>query len=130
MSDYNAEHNRVVWLDIPVADLERASRFYAAVLAVSVHEEEAFEGGGGFAVLEHAEGNGGCLVLAPERVSADAGPLVYLNVEGRIRDAVERVAAFGGSITEPIHAIGPHGHRALILDSEGNRMALHSSVDA
>ena len=30
----------------------------------------------------------------------------------------------------PIHPIGPHGFRAIILDSEGNRIALHSEVDA
>ena len=28
------------------------------------------------------------------------------------------------------HAIGPHGFRALIRDSEGNRIALHSNTDA
>jgi hypothetical protein len=31
---------------------------------------------------------------------------------------------------EPVHAIGPHGFRAVILDSEGNRLALHSRSDA
>ncbi|MBC8325615.1 MAG: DUF2442 domain-containing protein [Verrucomicrobia subdivision 3 bacterium] len=31
MSDYNSEKNRAVWLDIPVADLERACEFYAAL---------------------------------------------------------------------------------------------------
>jgi predicted enzyme related to lactoylglutathione lyase len=128
VSDYSAQHNRVVWLDIPVKDLERACGFYRAVLAIQVHKD-AFEGGE-FAVLEHKEGNGGCLVPDPDKVTGEAGPLVYLNVEGRIRDAVAQVAAHGGQVTAPIHAIGPHGHRALILDSEGNRLALHSSVDA
>lgn len=36
MSDLNSRHNRVVWCDIPVADLERASAFYRAVLATGV----------------------------------------------------------------------------------------------
>jgi hypothetical protein len=27
---------------------------------------------------------------------------------------------------EPKHSIGPHGFRAIVLDSEGNRIALHS----
>lgn len=40
-----------------------------------------------------------------------------------------KVAPNGGKVTEPVHAIGPHGFRALMLDSEGNRIALHSSVD-
>jgi len=29
-----------------------------------------------------------------------------------------------------LHPIGPHGFRAIIEDSEGNRMALHSTVEA
>jgi len=30
MSDMNSLHNRAVWFDIPVANLDRASAFYAA----------------------------------------------------------------------------------------------------
>jgi predicted enzyme related to lactoylglutathione lyase len=33
----------------------------------------------------------------------------------------------GGKVLQPKHPIGPHGYRALILDSEGNRIALPSS---
>jgi predicted enzyme related to lactoylglutathione lyase len=33
-------------------------------------------------------------------------------------------------VLEPTHGIGPHGFRAIVLDSEGNRIALHSSTDA
>ena len=36
MSELNARHNRIVWCDIPVADLDRASAFYRAVLAIKV----------------------------------------------------------------------------------------------
>ena len=31
-----------------------------------------------------------------------------------------------GKVIKPKHPIGPYGHRAIILDSEGNRVALHS----
>ena len=34
MSDLNSKHNRVVWFDIPVIDLDRAAQFYRAVLAI------------------------------------------------------------------------------------------------
>lgn len=127
MSDRNPVVNRAVWFDLPVADLDRAMAFYKAVLAVEV-DEESF-GGERFAVLEHGEGNGGCLVVRPDEVSADRGILVYLGVEGRLRDAVQQVGAQGGRVLEPPHPIGPHGFRALVLDCEGNRVALHSSVD-
>jgi predicted enzyme related to lactoylglutathione lyase len=127
MSDLNSEHNRVVWIDIPVADLDRANAFYAAVLGISVTPQQFEEFN--FSVLEHKEGNGGCLVPMPNDVS-DKGIIIYLNVAGRLRDAVAKTQKLGGKVLEPVHAIGPHGFRALILDSEGNRVALHSMTDA
>jgi hypothetical protein len=127
MSDFNSQHNRAVWFDIPVIDLERAASFYRAVLAIQMHREQ-FQGSALY-ILEHAGGNGGCLVVSPSDVGA-GGVLVYLNVDGRIRDAVRQVEQRGGRVVEPIHTIGPHGFRAVIQDSEGNRVALHSQLDA
>lgn len=128
MSTFNTKHNRAVWFDIPVVRLERANTFYAAVLGCEVDpvSMEGFE----FSVIEHDEGNGGCLVHKPGEISADKGVLLYLNVDGRIRDAVAKVKAHGGKIVEDVHSIGPHGFRAVVLDSEGNRLALHSESDA
>ena len=128
MSDANTLQNRLVWFDIPVSDLDRAVAFYAEVLGIAVHKESF--GDIDFAVLEHADGNGGCLVLKPEEVASNRGILCYLNADGRLRDAVSKVEAKGGQVMEAIHSIGPHGFRALILDSEGNRLALHSNTDA
>lgn len=128
MGELNAKHNRAVWVDIPVAELDRAIQFYSEVLAIKVSKEQF--GDIVFAVLEHGEGNGGCLVVQPENVSSKGGLLVYMNVDGRIRDAVAKVSLNGGSVVEDTHSIGPHGFRALVLDSEGNRLALHSDTDA
>jgi predicted enzyme related to lactoylglutathione lyase len=126
MSDLNRQHNRVVWFDIPVADLTRAIAFYSAVLGVRVDKEDF--GDSSIGVIEHQEGNGGCLVPGREEI-ASGGVLIYLNVDGRIRDAVHQVVPHGGTVLKPAHSIGPHGFRAIVLDSEGNRVALHSSTD-
>lgn len=127
MGELNNQVNRAVWFDIPVSDLDRAIQFYKAVLAIDVFKEsfEEFT----FAVLDHKDGNGGCLVIKPDEISA-AGLLLYLNAEGRIRDAVAKTTSNGGKVLEDVTSIGPHGFRAVILDSEGNRLALHSNVDA
>lgn len=53
-----------------------------------------------------------------------------MNVDKRIRNAVSQVKKHGGKIVQPIHAIGPHGFRTVVLDSEGNGIALHSTTDA
>jgi uncharacterized protein len=127
VSDFNSTHNRAVWFDIPVADLDRAARFYRAILGVGV--EKVTLGDSSIGVIEHKDGNGGCLV--PEKAEIAAGGiLLYLNVDGRIHDAVEKVVPHGGTVIEPIHMIGPHGFRAIVLDSEGNRIALHSNSEA
>ena len=127
MSEMHSSADRVVWFDLPVADLERASRFYAAVLGIKVSREKA--GNFSFAVLEHgATGNGGCLIPNAKEVSA-AGILVYMNVDGRIRDALAHVEKQGGRVLKTTESIGAHGFRAIVLDSEGNRIALHSASD-
>lgn len=125
MSEQNQLKNLIVWSDIEVLDLDRAIAFYAAVLAIQVGKESFGEQS--FGILQHTEGNGGCLILG---TPSAVGTLVYFNVEGRIRDAAAQVTAKGGQILQPVHPIGPHGFRAVVLDSEGNRMALHSMQDA
>lgn len=127
MSDFNSQHNRAVWFDIPVVDLDRAAGFYGAVLDIKIHKEKF--NGTRFAVLDHKDGNGGCLIPRADEVASGSGILLYLNVDGRIRDAVSKVAPNGGKIVEDTTAIGPHGFRALVIDSEGNRIALHSNSD-
>ncbi len=128
MADYNADNNRAVWFDIPVSDLGRAQKFYESVLDIKIFRDkfETFE----FCVLDHENGNGGCLVPNANEISSDKGILVYMNVNGRIRDAMDKVAKNGGKVVEPTHQIGQHGFRSIILDSEGNRIVLHSNTDA
>ena len=127
MSEPNAMKNLVVWTDIPVTDLDRAAAFYAGVLARKV-TREAYNGVP-FAVVEHTEGSGACLVVKP-RETSPFGLLVYFNVDGRIQEALARTESLGGKVVQGLHPIGPHGFRAIIEDSEGNRLALHSTVDA
>src|SRR4051794_14314485 len=125
MSDMHSSPDRIVWFDLPVADLERASRFYAAVLGIEVSPAKA--GNFTFAVLEHGpDGNGGCLIPNAKEVSA-AGILVYMNVEGRIRDAVAQTQKHGGRVLKAIEKIGPHGFSALVLDHGSKRIPPYST---
>lgn len=125
MGDMN-KLNAIVWADIPVIDLDRAMAFYAAVL---LREAKKIEMPGcTFAVLDHEGGNGACLVPSDDDVKPSAhGPLMYLNADGRLEAAEAQVVKRGGKVLKPKHSIGPHGFRSLILDSEGNRVALHSN---
>jgi uncharacterized protein len=120
--------NQVVWFDMPVKDLDRAIRFYAAVLGAPV-EKQQFPGMT-FATLPHQNGDvSGCLAPGTEAEPArpsSQGVLLYFNCEGRLDPAVAAVEPHGGKVLTPKHQIGPYGFRAVVLDSEGNRIALHS----
>lgn len=117
--------NAFVWVDIPCIDLDRAIRFYSAVMGHPAKKQEFPNFAIG--VLTHAEeGVGGCLFVKADAPPSDHGPLLYLNCQGRLDEAVEAVAANGGKVLQGKQSIGPYGYRAIVLDSEGNRLALHS----
>src|SRR5262245_32033871 len=118
--------NQIVWFDVPVTDLERAVRFYSSVLGGPVHKQDMQ--GIKFAVLPHQEKEiSGCLVPGGEgNKPSSNGPLLYFNCQGRLDQAISSVEANGGKVLQAKHSIGPHGFRAIVLDSEGNRIALHS----
>ena len=121
-----APRHQVVWFDIPVRDFDRAVRFYSAVLGAQLKKEQAGPGAA-IAVLPHPEGSiGGALVLNIDAHPSESGPLLYLNVNGRIDDALDAVERLGGKVLSAKHSIAPFGQRAIVLDSEGNRIALHS----
>ena len=119
------------WTDIPVTNLDRAIRFYSAVLGREVKKLSDF--GTAYGLLPHEERNAsGCLCLRSDSGGVDNrpspnGPLIYLSVEGRLKKAVEAARANGGNVIREHQQIGEHGFRAVIIDSEGNRIALHSS---
>jgi len=128
----NHNNNAVVWVDIPVVDLLRAADFYNAVLDreiditefAALDKEDEFT----FATIEHSNGSGGCLYPDSDHVPCESGPLVYFSVDGRLEEAVAECKKMGGEVVQDIHQIGEFGKRAVIKDSEGNKIALHSTT--
>src|SRR5438552_3481606 len=84
------------WTDIPVTNLDRAIKFYSAVLGKEV--KRLSEGGMEYGLLSHEEQSAsGCLCLRSDSGGVDNrpsanGPLIYLSVEGRLDEAVEIAA--------------------------------------
>jgi predicted enzyme related to lactoylglutathione lyase len=117
--------NQIVWCDIPVVSLERAIKFYSALLGAEVKKHEF--PGMTVGILPHNDGEvGGSLSPSDTEKPSDKGVMVYLNANGRLDDAIASVVPNGGKVLQAKHPIGPFGFRAIILDSEGNRVALHS----
>lgn len=120
-----SQGNTVCWVDIPVVNLDRAIQFYQSVLDAPV--QKIAEHGLEFGLLPHTQDNvSGCLVVMADRQPSKNGSLIYFNVEGRLPQAVNAAQENGGTIVSPIEQIGPYGNRAVIMDTEGNAIALYA----
>jgi len=122
------EHNMIGWFEIPVTDMDRAKKFYESVLKISITVHDL--GGlvmGWFPSFPEKKGAAGSLVKHTMYSPSDTqGVLIYFSCEN-ITNELGRVKAAGGEILQPRKEIGDgHGFMALIKDSEGNRIALHS----
>jgi predicted enzyme related to lactoylglutathione lyase len=124
------KHNVVGWFEIPVTDMERAIRFYEAVFEIKItrqqvgNDDMAF-----FPWVENSIGSGGALVCNPDFYKpSPQGTLVYFTAfSGDVSVELGRVEEAGGQVLMPKKLIAPEvGYMALFLDTEGNRIALHS----
>ena len=124
-------HNPVGWFEIPVTDMDRAVKFYEAVFGFKLERHEMGElDMAWFPAFHESIGAMGSLVKheAFYFPSESQGPLLYFTAfSGDLSVELERVVEAGGKILSPKKQISPdHGYMGLFLDSEGNRVALHS----
>lgn len=112
------------WFEIPVQDLARAESFYSRVLDCELTEMAG--PAGPFKAFQNDGMPVGALVQDEHNQPARIGALVYFHSDD-IDGMLGRVEAAGGQVLVPKTAIGPFGHIAQFMDSEGNRMALHSA---
>lgn len=115
-----------VWFELPTTDLARAETFYRAVLGHPLRRENS-DCGMQMSIFDPPEGEfKGALVKSEQFTPGGNGTLVYLNGGDDLALPLSRVEAAGGSVVMPKTAIGPYGHIAVFIDSEGNRVGLHS----
>ena len=116
--------NAVHWFEIPAVDLDRATKFYSQVLGVTMIPMNVT---GSPMAMFPAEGVGGALIREQGSAPSQHGTLVYLDCGSDLSAALGRVGAAGGKVILPKTAIGEHGFIGLFVDTEGNRVGLHSA---
>jgi predicted enzyme related to lactoylglutathione lyase len=123
--------NAISWFEIPTNDLDRATKFYETIFGISLIPMELPEMKMRmFPIDDPGKGIGGALVHSQGffKTSSSDGVLIYLNGNPDIQQVLDKVAAAGGSVVVPKTEISPeYGFMAVITDSEGNRIGLHSN---
>ena len=119
--------NAINWFDIPAVDFERAVRFYETILNVTVHQEALGPTMNGIFPADR-EGATGAICKGPGYAPSADGSIVYLNANDQLDAILSRVEAAGGQIIRPKTQVGPFGHIAWLIDSEGNRVGLHAEA--
>jgi uncharacterized protein len=132
----NTQRNAVGWFEIYVNDMPRARAFYEAMLdkkletlptpstdddGTSTLEMWMFPG----IMSPDGPGAGGALCKMEGCEAGAGGTLIYFSCNDCAVESA-RAAAHGGQILKPKFAIGEYGFIAILIDSEGNTIGLHS----
>jgi len=118
--------NAITWFDIPTTDFERAHKFYETILGAKMRVDDSMGQRLGYFPMDPKGDVGGDLVPPGEfNKPSRVGSRVYLSVES-IDDVLGRVVKAGGKIAQAKYSIGKPGFIAIIEDTEGNSVGLHS----
>jgi len=122
--------NAISWFEIPTIDIDRAAKFYEVIFGVSLIRLDLQNVKMRmFPMEDQMSGIGGALCYNKDfyKPSSVEGPLLYLNGNPDVQNVLDKIEAAGGKILVPKTQISPeYGHMAVFVDTEGNRIALHS----
>lgn len=122
-------NNPIVWFEIYVDDLGRASKFYENVFQVTLEEISDPSNTSiqmkGFPSNMESYGASGALVKMKGAEPSANGSIVYFGCDDCL-EPESRVIANGGKVLQAKMAIGEHGFVSLVRDTEGNTIGFHS----
>ena len=123
-------NNAISWFEIPATDLPRAQKFYETIFGIQLMPMDMDNIKMRMFPLDDMMTQvGGAIVESGgfHKPSLTEGPLIYLNGNPDVQLIMNRVEAAGGKIMVPKTQISPdYGYMAVIIDTEGNRIGLHS----
>jgi predicted enzyme related to lactoylglutathione lyase len=116
----------VSWFEIPALDLSRSVAFYNHIFDMQMEVTETPDYA--MALFPVNKGIGGAVVVGQGSYPSETGCLIYLNAGKNLSIALDKVSAAGGRVIMGKTFINDEsGHFALFIDSEGNKLALHST---
>jgi predicted enzyme related to lactoylglutathione lyase len=123
--------NALNWFEIPVVNFDRAKKFYESIFNYTMPENTMGDTRMGFFLYDMPGGKVGGAIVFNEQFyePSEKGTLVYLNAQPDLQLVLDRAEAAGGTIIKPKTIISEEqnlGYWALLKDTEGNRVALHS----
>ncbi|WP_316768253.1 VOC family protein [Pedobacter frigiditerrae] len=118
--------NLINWLEIPAMDFNRAVSFYKTILGLEIKETEMFGTKMGFFPTDGTNVSGAIVQGEDYKASTD-GVLAYLNGGNDLQNVLDKVEKSNGMVIVPKTQINPEmGYFAIFIDTEGNKMAVHS----
>jgi uncharacterized protein len=117
----------VSWFEIPAISIERSVNFYNYIYGIEMEISEV--NNYTMAFFPANKGIGGAIVCGEGSFPSDRGPLIYLNAGKDLEEVLSKVNMAGGRVVLPKTFINKEvGYFALFIDTEGNRLALHSKL--
>lgn len=114
------------WFEIPATDFKRAVKFYRTVFGIELPVSHMNGSEMAFFSTEPLEVSGVIIQGAGAEPSAK-GVLLYLNGGEDLSVPLAKVEKAGGIVVLPKTKISDEvGYYAIFIDTEGNRLALHS----
>lgn len=118
--------NLINWFEIPAADFDRAVSFYKSILGLDINATEMFGTKMGFFPTDGTNVSGAIVQGEDYKPSTD-GIVAYLNGGNDLQNVLDRVGENNGQVIVPKTQISPEmGYFGMFIDSEGNKMAVHS----
>lgn len=117
----------VVWVEVPVKDINRAAKFYGALF--NQHLEPMEYDGRRFVTIEISNGQVGLSLNQVEGFDPGAnGPLVYLDAGVRFDELLPQIEQEGGQVLIPRSPMSETTVFATFTDTEGNTLALYADA--
>ncbi|CAN5609453.1 VOC family protein [soil metagenome] len=121
--------NSLNWFEIPAKNIKRSKKFYESIFAIKKMEEMEMMGMQ-MAFFPWKAGSGkanGAIVQSDMHTPSKEGAVIYLNANPKMDKVLAKIEKAGGKVVVPKMQAGDFGYMAFFIDTEGNKVALHSN---